>query len=884
MSLPKGGRYAPPPCSAQIIPRDRLFSRLAARPTVVVMGTAGLGKSTLISSWLAQSPPEGAVAWLTLDPSDCDPGRLAADLLAALQTTASGPLRESFRNLEAPPMFADRFSFVDSVHEALFEAEVPLTLVLDDVHQISTSSTALEMLDHFLVWAPSSTRVVLAARSIPGLRLQRLRLEDRLELVRPEDLAFTLEETSAALRIWGLDPSSESVEELHQLTHGWPAGVRLALLAKRAGVRRNLPGALQEDDALADYLTTEVLSSLDPEMRQFVVEATIDERVCPSLLDEVRGADDSVTLLGRCVREGLFLTRESPTEDGQWFRWHALFAAHMRPRRRKWAARSEELERRAAGWWREADPAIAVTHALAAHDGELAGEIASQAWLELILAGRVDTAERIADEVPAEVTQASELQLARAFVAAERGSIHDARGELNEARRVSSRLDDASRAGFEIRATMIELFVVRDRAALAESLTHGRKLMTEAESASWKLDRPTVALVKLCLGMGEARLLDDPLEAVRLLQEAEATAREAGYTALELTAQAEQCVPSTATGRVDDIRLLAEHVLAKAKAKGWEDQPTVAIAYGWLGWLALCRGNPREARELLERCMADLSPCDWGMLALATTHHAQACLSVGDVEAAENDTRRGREMAAHGRMPPWWPSLLAALEANLLATTGRIDEALARVEEPTAGPDYYLATCYVADVLLRADRPDRTIEVLESFPADRMYPHVAGLVDALRAQALLETGDGRGAHAALERALASAHKYNFVWAFLLIGNRISPLLDQHLNEGTSHPDFIVQVRNLLAEPPSQTANGWGEKLTQREQAILRYLVTDLSHAEIAEAEFISVNTVKTHTAHLYQKLGVANRRAAVRRSAELGLLTGAPPPDLIRQG
>ena len=873
MGLPKdGGRYAPPPCSAQVIPRDRLFARLAARPTVVVMGTAGYGKSMLISSWLVQSPPEGAVAWLTLDPSDCDPGRLAADLLAALQTTASGRLGESFRNLEAPPVFADRFSFVDSIHEALFDAEVPLTLVLDDVHQVSTSSSALELLDHFMLWAPSFTRVILASRSIPGLRLQRLRLEDRLELVGPEDLAFTPEETSAVVRIWGLDPSSETVEELHQLTHGWPAGVRMALLAKGAGALGNLPAELREDDALAEYLTTEVLSSLDPETRQFVVEATIDERVCPSLLDVVRGSDQSITLLGQCVRQGLFLTREPATDNGQWFRWHSLFAAHMRPRRRIRAARSDELERRAARWWRNADPAIAVTHALAAHDGELAGEIASQAWLGLTLAGRGSTAGRIADEVPAEVTQAAELHLARAFVAAERGSIDVAGVELNEARQVSSRLDEASRAGFEIRATMIELFVVRDRAALSESLAHGRKLMTEAESASWGIDRATVALVKLCVGMGEARLLDNPLEAVRLLQEAESTARDAGYGALEIVAQAEQCIPLVATGRVEDIRLLAEHVLAKAKAKGWGDLPSVAIVYGWLGWLAMCRGDPREARELLERCIANLSPYDWGMLGLTTTHHAQACIGVGDFEAAENDARRGRELATHGRMPPWWPSLLTAIEATLLAATGRIDEGLARLEEPTAGPEYYLATCYKANVLLRGGRPDRTIEVLETFPANRMYPHVAGLVDGLRAQALLETGDRTGAHVALERALASAHKYSFVGPFVMIGNRISPLLDEHLTEGTSHPDFVVQVRNRLAAPPSQEVNEWGEKLTQREQSILRYLATDLSHAEIAEAEFISVNTVKTHTAHVYQKLGVVNRRAAVRRSAELGLL------------
>ena len=883
MRLPKGGRYAPPPSSAQVIPRDRLFARLAVRPTVVVLGTAGYGKSMLVSSWLVQSPPEGAVAWLTLDPSDCDPGRLAADLLAALQAATSGPLGESFRNLEAPPPFADRFSFVDSIHEALFDAEVPLTLVLDDVHQISTSSSALEMLDHFLLWAPSSTKVVLAARSLPGLRLQRLRLEDRLELVRPEDLAFTPEETSAAVRIWGLDLSDEIVEELHQLTHGWPAGVRMALLARSAGGLRNLPAELREDDALADYLTTEVLSSLDPETRQFVVEATIDERVCPSLLDAVRGSDDSVTLLGHCVRQGLFLTREPVTDDGQWFRWHSLFAAHMRPRRRAQAARSEELERRAALWWREADPAIAVTHALAAHDGELAGEIASQAWLGLVLAGRSDTAVKIADEVPAEVTQAAELHLARAFVAAERGSVDVAGVELREARVVSSRLDGASRAGFELRATMIELFVVRDRAALSESLAHGRKLMTEAESASWGLDRATMALVKLGVGRGEARLLNDPLEAVRLLQEAESAARDAGYTALELAAQAEQCIPATATGRVEDIRLLAEHVLAKARAKGWGDLPSVALTYAWLGWLAFCRGNPREARELLERCIANLLPHDWGMLALTTTYHAQACIAVGDVEAAENDVRRGRDMAAHGRMPPWWPSLHAALESTVLAAQGRMDEALARVEEPFAGPEYYLATCYRANVLLRADCPDRTLEVLDTFPANRMYPHVAPLVDGLRAQALLETGDRTGAHIALERALASAHENNFVAPFVMIGTRISPLLDEHLAEGTSHPDFVVQVRNRLSTPPSQTVNEWGEQLTQREQSILRYLATDLSHAEIAEAEFISVNTVKTHTAHLYQKLGVANRRAAVRRSAQLGLLRGAPP-DLIRQG
>jgi LuxR family maltose regulon positive regulatory protein len=58
----------------------------------------------------------------------------------------------------------------------------------------------------------------------------------------------------------------------------------------------------------------------------------------------------------------------------------------------------------------------------------------------------------------------------------------------------------------------------------------------------------------------------------------------------------------------------------------------------------------------------------------------------------------------------------------------------------------------------------------------------------------------------------------------------------------------------------------------REQNILRYLSTDLTLVEVAEAEFITVNTVKTHIAHIYAKLGVRNRRDAVKLAADLCVL------------
>jgi LuxR family transcriptional regulator, maltose regulon positive regulatory protein len=69
------------------------------------------------------------------------------------------------------------------------------------------------------------------------------------------------------------------------------------------------------------------------------------------------------------------------------------------------------------------------------------------------------------------------------------------------------------------------------------------------------------------------------------------------------------------------------------------------------------------------------------------------------------------------------------------------------------------------------------------------------------------------------------------------------------------------AKNMLVEP-----------LSQRELEVLRLLRSDLNGPEIARELIVSLNTVRTHTQNIYAKLGVNNRRAAVRRAEELDLL------------
>jgi LuxR family transcriptional regulator, maltose regulon positive regulatory protein len=67
-----------------------------------------------------------------------------------------------------------------------------------------------------------------------------------------------------------------------------------------------------------------------------------------------------------------------------------------------------------------------------------------------------------------------------------------------------------------------------------------------------------------------------------------------------------------------------------------------------------------------------------------------------------------------------------------------------------------------------------------------------------------------------------------------------------------------------------------EPLSHSETRVLRYLPTKLSAPEIADEMYLSVNTVKTHMRHLYDKLGAHRRHEAVEQARALGLLAPSP--------
>ena len=126
---------------------------------------------------------------------------------------------------------------------------------------------------------------------------------------------------------------------------------------------------------------------------------------------------------------------------------------------------------------------------------------------------------------------------------------------------------------------------------------------------------------------------------------------------------------------------------------------------------------------------------------------------------------------------------------------------------------------------------------------------------------------------ALGHALALAAPQGFVRVFVDEGAPVAELLETAVRR----PGCSPYARRLLAHfgegRPSPASPGLVDKLTERELAVLRMLGTELDGPEIARELVVSLNTVRTHTRNIYAKLGVNSRRAAVRRAADLGLLS-----------
>ena len=219
---------------------------------------------------------------------------------------------------------------------------------------------------------------------------------------------------------------------------------------------------------------------------------------------------------------------------------------------------------------------------------------------------------------------------------------------------------------------------------------------------------------------------------------------------------------------------------------------------------------------------------------------------------------------------------MAAMRSRLLTAAGDT-EAAAAIIAPAHGEPWLVVDLAEARLALAAGNPADAVEILVAAKRDgKSGTHAVTEVERVLLEAIArdEAGEPAAAARAVEDGLALAEVNGHRWPFLELGRRMEELLRRQIRAGTAHRAVVGELLDAFADraPVSRNVAPLLEPLSEREQAILRYLPTALSNREIAAELFVTTNTVKTHLRSIYRKLDVARRREAVERARDLRLL------------
>lgn len=270
------------------VARPRLHERisvLADVRLVLVSAPAGFGKTTLLVEWLEKLSRDGArVAWISLDPSDNDPLMFWSCVIGALDTVASlgSPLREV---LDVTPFFTDLM--VTALVNELVVSTEELWLLLDDFHAVDNRDI-VQGLSVLLDRLPSHVHLVISTRVDPALPLSRSRVRGELVEIRAADLRFTPDEAAVYLNeVAELGFAKSDVAVLEKRTEGWVAALQLAALSMpgQDDVRGFISRFAGNDRYIVDYLVEEVLQRQPTDVRDFLSQSSVLDRLSGSLCD-----------------------------------------------------------------------------------------------------------------------------------------------------------------------------------------------------------------------------------------------------------------------------------------------------------------------------------------------------------------------------------------------------------------------------------------------------------------------------------------------------------------------------------------------------------------------------------------------------------------------
>lgn len=905
-AFPKVKLHRPQPISGWI-DRPRLLVQLdqvLQKSVALISAPAGFGKTTLLTQWLDHCPLPNS--WLQLDENDQEIPSFLSGVVASLRQLFPGCLQKTAALLHAQgpvPLAVWKGTLIDDLE--LLE-DTPFILTLDDYHLVGNPLIDLLLVD-VLRYKPLSLHLILSARRSPSLSFSRLKVQERVVEIKTADLRFTDAEALAYLeQKMHVTLSAAAINQLQEKTEGWAAGLTLAAISLREeahpeGLIARLEGL---DRQVSDYLLDQVFNNQPQEIQQFLLKTATFSQISASMLPEVLDSGQSEgeiqSLLESIEAAQLFLT--SLDNQRTWYRYHHLFRQMLLSRQRFYlhADQITLYHRRAAAWLtRQGHTDEALGHLITVHDWDSAAQLVESQFCSLLNAEDYPGIKRRLAYFPQDfIATRPGLLLIQAWIAhlgLRLAQMHSLTTRIQSMLDVALQHSETDEIGSPFPGfKAIPLKTVQAHAWALDSIFH---YLTNQGSQALSLSRQAVdsmpetwmfARGNAMVYLGLSMFMDGQYhQVVEMFNRAYASLQEPGTTygarllftlavnhllqgELELCRQmAEQMVRITLTFNLLLMQGWGYYLLGRVYQE-W-NQLELAARYYQLVVDQRFNSNLFCSLESIQGYVFVLH---------ILGRHELAQQSLASIQQLFSD-----QVAAT-------PQPVMALTAWLKLQSGDRLEARRWAESfntPIAEQAivwYHIPHIYKVKILMDIDGPafshvvDQLLVELEEL-AERTHNNFTLLrVLSLRAMWLARQGDSAAAGQTLVRALRLGRPGGFIHSFVIRGpemlkllQEVPPQLKKEAGLG-EYIDTIIAAFSIPINPQPMVPNLREIKtlLTERELEVLGLLAERLSINEISASLSISPRTVQQHTHHIYRKLNVANKRQAVARAIELGIL------------
>lgn len=862
-----------PQLRPSLVPRPQIIEKLnqgLSGKLTLISAPAGFGKTTVVNEWaMAVDMP---TVWLSLDEEDSDPIRFWRYFIAGLQTIHAGfdeQVLHLFEHAPPPPLKTAVTTLINEISQ--FPDHI--IFVLDDYHLIR-SETVHDALAYLLERQPLQLHLVITTREDPPIPLPRWRARGELTEIRERDLKFTPTETTALLNdTLGLNLTTEQIAKLGRKTEGWVSGLQMAALAlrERPDIDQFVDDFTGSNRFILDYLIEEVFRQQPADVRTFLLQTAVLEQLTAPLCDAIMDQEGhSQAMLERLEQANLFLI--SLDQSRQWFRYHHLFADLLRQRLRLEQGDMAVLHQRAATWHEQNGfYRRAVNHYLEAAAWEQATALIQSYNDELQKRGENRTFLRWMKRVPDAVIQANPaLCLDYSWALALNGQPDEADSFLKFAEEAFR--DKPQQYGAVLSA---QIHLARTRHDLPQTISlseHALSLIPDAAH-----DSRSALLLNLGIAYWQQGQIADAEKGLTAAQEA---AKLAQNHHVRLLAIGFLAMTQAAQGLLPK----AEAQLQSALEWG-ADLPASALPHLVLGALLYEWNRLEEANLHLQKAI-DLAQRSGNRELTSSAYRQWALLKLaeGDSIAAQIALVKART-AAGNQAPPRTQACNNAVAVIVALAQHDMEKAQRQIEDmqTAVSASLFYVPLFLAPARLSLAQGDKAVAAAhlnaEFEKADKVGWRY-GQIEIRLLQALAATNANEGL-VFLTDALTMAHSAKFIRIFLDKGSGLIPLLHMAISKQV----FPEYARSLLAlfegtmPPPMQTSvvseqddSHLVEAISEREIEVLQLLADGRTNKEMAQAMFVSVNTIKSHLKSIYGKLNVNNRREAVSRARLLHLI------------